>query len=109
MVKSTYTIACIHRLGRTQKKQIASILCTKQSKIELCIIVVQMQAGGNDCGLFAIAFATAIVNGISPGKYVLNQVKMRQHLYESLLRRWKTTNVPKTEGTEGCYSGQSQR
>ena len=37
---------------------------------------VQMQAGGNDCGPFAITFATAIVNGIL---YVLDQAKMRQH------------------------------
>jgi hypothetical protein len=73
-------------LGRTQKKQIASILCTEQSKIELRIMDVQMQVGGSDRDLFAIAFATATVNGIPPGKFVLDQAKMRQHLYESFLR-----------------------
>ena len=69
---------------------------------------VQMQAGGSDCWLFAITFATAIMNGIPPGKYVLDQAKMRQHLYESLLSG-KLQMFPKFEGTEGCYSDQSQR
>ena len=30
---------------------------------------VQMQAGGSDCGLFAIAFATSLCYGQSPGKF----------------------------------------
>ena len=72
-------------VGTYTKKQIASILCTEQSEIELHIMDVQMQAGGSDCGIFALAFATAIVNGIPPGKFVFDQAKMRQHLYESFL------------------------
>jgi hypothetical protein len=35
-----------------------------------------MQAGGCDCGLFAVAFATALANGIPPGKF--------KHLYMCL-------------------------
>ena len=37
-------------VGTYTRKQIASILCTKQSKIELYIMDIQMQAGGSDCG-----------------------------------------------------------
>ena len=77
MVKSTYTTACIHWLGRTQKNRLLQFCALNNPRLS-CV-------GGSDCGLFAIAFATAIVNGIPPGKYVLDQAKMRQHLYESLL------------------------
>ena len=65
------------------------ILYTEELKIEVHIIDVQMQAGGSkrtlggsDSILFVIAFATAIANGVSPGKFIFNQTKMRQHLYE---------------------------
>ena len=34
---------------------------------------IQMQAEGSNCGLFAIAFATAIVIGVPPGKFIFNQ------------------------------------
>ncbi len=46
---------------------------------------VQLQNGGSDhCGLFAIAFATALVNGIQPAHCVFDQSEMRQHLVTSL-------------------------
>ena len=32
-----------------------------------------MQAGGSDCGLFAIAFATSLCYGQSPGKFHFDQ------------------------------------
>ena len=45
---------------------------------------VQMQSGTYDCGLFAIAFATALVGGEHPGKFLFNQDSMRQHLIKCL-------------------------
>ena len=42
---------------------------------------VHMQAGGCDCGLFAIAFATALSLGKHPGQYLFDQGKMRRHLW----------------------------
>ena len=74
MVKSMYTTAWHVSIGWDVLKKTDCF----NSKIELRIMDVQMQAGGSDCRLFAIAFATAIVNGIPPGK-------MRQLLYELLL------------------------
>ena len=71
-------------VGTYTKKQIASILCTEQSRIELHTMDVRLQAGGSDCGLFAIAFATAIVNGVPPDKFIFDQANMRQHLYQCL-------------------------
>ena len=34
---------------------------------------VQRQDGSFDCGLFAVAFATALANGIEPGKLKFKQ------------------------------------
>ena len=41
---------------------------------------VQMQAGGSDCGLFAIAFATSLCYGQSAGNFHFDQSAMRKHL-----------------------------
>ena len=35
---------------------------------------VQKQAGGSNCGLFAIAFATTLINGKQPGSIVVLNV-----------------------------------
>ena len=71
-------------VGTYTKKQVASILCSKKKAIKLKIMDVQMQAGGCDCGLFAVAFATALANGIPPGKFTFDQSRMRKHLYTCL-------------------------
>lgn len=46
-------------------------------------VKTQEQAGMNDCGLFAIATATAIAFGSDPSSLTFNQGEMRQHLYQS--------------------------
>jgi hypothetical protein len=45
---------------------------------------VQMQQGCDDCGLFAIAFATSLARGEQPGSFFYEQKAMRKHLIESL-------------------------
>ena len=40
----------------------------------------QKQKGSKDCGLFSIAFATALAFGSHPSKLKFDQLKMRQHL-----------------------------
>ena len=42
-----------------------------EEKTTVNMMDVQKQAGGSDCGLFAIAFATALVNGKQPGNNIL--------------------------------------
>lgn len=41
---------------------------------------VQRQVGGDDCGLFAVAFAEAVCRGDDPELLRFDQGKMRQHL-----------------------------
>ena len=45
---------------------------------------MQLQRGGSDCGLFAIASATAICNGQSPENIQFDQSQMRPHLLKCL-------------------------
>ena len=60
---------------------------------------MQQQAGGNDCGLFAIATATAICNGVDPATQQFSQGGMRQHLLQSfskgMLLPFPSLSVPK--------------
>ena len=62
------------------KHQIAALLATQSKTIKLSFVDVQKQSGRYDCGLFALAFATALVNGTNPGRYLYNQRNMRKHL-----------------------------
>jgi hypothetical protein len=62
------------------ERQIATMLCSQEKEIMLHFINTQMQYGSGDCGLFAIAFATAIALGISPEFIDFEQSEMRQHL-----------------------------
>ena len=50
----------------------------KVSEIE--VMKTQKQTGSQDCGLFAIAYATALLNGIDVSNITFAQSKMREHL-----------------------------
>ena len=54
---------------------------------EICIehINIQRQAGGNDCGLFSAAIATALCYKQHPASCYFDQPKMRQHLKNCFL------------------------
>ena len=62
------------------KAQIAALLATNEWMVTVKFMDVQMQCGESDCGLFAIAFATALVFGEQPGHFSFDQKKMRSHL-----------------------------
>ena len=69
------------------KAQIAALLATEKSQILLQFMDVPVQAGACDCGLYAIAFATALALGDKPELFSFNQPKMRQHLLQCFQRR----------------------
>ena len=62
--------------------QIASIVYTPKDIIKLTYVDVQMQQGCDDCGLFAIAFATSLARGEQPGSFFYQQKAMRKHLVD---------------------------
>ena len=71
-------------VGSFAKTQIAAMLASEQAQIDVKMMNVQRQEGGSDCGLFAIAFAPALVNGIQPAQLNFHQDAMRKHLYNCL-------------------------
>ena len=66
------------------KVQITALFATQLPSIELMYMDTQMQSGSSDCGLFAVAFATAIVFGKQPGLFYFDQSQMREHLIKCL-------------------------
>jgi len=65
----------------SMKQQIAALFSTSKESIELRFIDVQKQSGTNDCGLYAIAYVTALCFGKSPSGLVFDQSLMRKHLH----------------------------
>ena len=63
-------------------QNVSSLLATNNASITLQYVDVMRQAGRSDCGLFAIAFATALASGTDPGKLYFDQARMRQHLIQ---------------------------
>ena len=67
---------------------------TDETKIDLKR--TQIQKGSQDCGLFAIAIATALLNGLDMSQITFCQEDMRQHLIScftaKLLTPFPTTN-----------------
>ena len=74
------------------KVQIANLLMTKITTIQLHYNNVQMQSGQADCGLFAIAFATALLNGLHPKVHSFNQSLIRSHLFNCFEKREMETS-----------------
>ena len=74
------------------KKQIAAIVLSDRSEITLNFVNVQTQSGTCDCGLFALAFATSIANGIqiAPERQQFDQGQMRKHLHKCFEKRLLT-------------------
>ena len=66
------------------QEQVASILSASCSVIILDFINVPLQSGSSDCGLYAIANATALVMGQNPASYQYDQKQMRSHLFQCL-------------------------
>jgi len=73
--------------GQATKQQIACLMRVSEPNLTLTFTDVQMQAGGSDCGAFALAFATAICYSHSPGKFHFDQQRMRAHLIECLEKK----------------------
>ncbi len=52
----------------------------KNSGIKIFVVHPQIQDGCNDCGLFALAFCTALANGEDLSSIKFDQSLMRKHL-----------------------------
>ncbi len=71
----------------TVKAQVAVLLHTTFPSVQLNFMGIQMQSGGADCGVFAVAFATSLALGKAPGQFHFDQPRIRQHLFKCLKSR----------------------
>ena len=77
------SLPSISRKSWCVPKQVAKILKTKEDAFELRNVDVQRQIRGNDCSLFAMAFAVALCLGQDPHIISYAQEKMRFCICES--------------------------
>ena len=86
-------------LSTSIKRTIASLVHTDKPTIAIQRAPMQLQRGGSDCGLFAIASATAICNGQYPESIQFDQSQMRPHLLkcleDKLLLPFPSTKAPR--------------
>ena len=78
-------------------KSLAKV-CLLQVKLRCC----QKQSGFVDCGLFAIANAVALAQGIYPGAVIFEQSQMRQHLQQCLEKK-EITMFPHEVKKQPCH------
>ena len=71
-------------IAKFTKQQLAAFMCIQSSEMKIIMKSVQQQTSNVDCGVFAIAFATALAFGQDPSKLRFDVPKMRQHLVECL-------------------------
>ena len=75
--------------------------------IEVTIKRCQKQIGAHDCGLFAIANATALANGVDPATLKFQQAKMRKHL--TLCLENKKLTFPHTESDPTSHTKRTRK
>ena len=80
----------INPISSHTKEQIAAILFSDKEEIQLQFKLVQVQHGNADCGVFAVAFATALCSGRDPTEIQFIHHQLRAHLKKSLLENMIT-------------------
>ena len=68
------------KIPRHTKEQICALLNTKKAHINMVFVNVQSQNNAYDCGVFAIAFATALCEGKRPEELLFANEALRKHL-----------------------------
>ena len=71
-------------LPHIEQLVVASLVKTEQKVLKVKFSNVYMQTNGNDCGLYAIANATALAFGRDPSKEQYIPSKLREHLLKCL-------------------------
>ncbi len=72
----------------TSNKAIVADLLQSEHHITIKYVKTQYQKGYSDCGLFTIANAVAICNGLSPEYLKYDQNSMRGHLMQALQNKF---------------------
>ena len=87
-ISPRHTLTCMtvyHGITDSTKAQIANLLHPDgHDKVTVVVQPVQQQVNSVDCGVFAIAFATALCFGLNPVNIHLNRREIRKHLWQCL-------------------------
>ena len=67
-------------------ENIISHLIPRKPQIVVELMKSTKQVGCNDCGLFAVAIATSLANGMNPSTVVFAQDEMRSHLADCFVK-----------------------
>lgn len=84
------------------KEEIAALVNAKCDVVTLRYMNVQHQDGTSDCGLFALAFATAIYIGTDPTSVTFNQRQMRTH-YLNCIQKGHIEQFPLSRSRRPIY------
>jgi len=71
-------------LGSATEALLAKLVLTQQDVLNIHIASVNKQSGDSDCGVFSIAYCTALAHEQDPSGIVFNQSVMRQFLVKCL-------------------------
>ena len=88
---NVYDSMSTHSHSSAAKESVVRLLQGQQ--VSICYEDVQQQRGGDDCGLFAIAFSASLCEGEDPTKLHYQQDRMRQHLRDCL-EKGEITSFP---------------
>ena len=91
-------------LNKTLVQQLAHLyhnICV-EGQITVTVVLQQLQKGLSDCGLFCLANATALAQGVNPLNVMWDQSKMREHLAECYKNNQMNVfpNLPKWQGSK---------
>ena len=79
--------------GRKLKRQISTLsfmFLQNHDNLVIEYMNVQRQVGGDDCGLFTVAFATSLCHSVDPLTCRFKQKEMREHFLRCLLNEYMT-------------------
>ena len=85
-------------LPHNEQLVVASLVKTEKKILKAKFSNVYMQTNGNDCGLYAIANATALAFGRDPSKEQYIPIKLREHLIQCLENK-EMRPFPTAKGT----------
>lgn len=74
-------------LSANTQSTLMNLLQPKSFQLQVNLMAVSKLSGSIDCGLYAIAIATALAFGQNPCLHVYHQEDMRSHLQECLVNR----------------------
>ena len=92
-----YDSIYINSIASDTAASIASLLHLSSDTVNVDIMNVQRQGNGSDCGLFSIAFMTALCYGMDPTQILFDQSALRHHLITSFEKK-AMTPFPEVKG-----------